>query len=124
MPAKASLLLPLCPARLSTPCRRPHRPVLHVSTPRLQHEARVQKEAEAKLAAARKGASPDAAAGGAEQQAGSAAGGSAGRKAEGKLLFDLVYEGEAELCIKASSSGLWWMPGGCLCVAVEWDLSG
>ncbi|KAI7835859.1 hypothetical protein COHA_010256 [Chlorella ohadii] len=64
------------------------------------HEARVQKEAEAKLAAARKGASPDAAAAASERQAGSG-GGSAGRKAEGKLLFDLVYEGEAELCIKA-----------------------
>lgn len=108
MPANASLLLPLCPARLSTPCRRPHRPVLHVSTPRLQHEARVQKEAEAKLAAARKGASPDAAAAASERQAGSG-GGSAGRKAEGKLLFDLVYEGEAELCIKARPALCGWL---------------
>ncbi|PRW57768.1 flagellar associated [Chlorella sorokiniana] len=65
----------------------------------IKHEARVQKEAEAKLAAAHGGASSGASGSAAEQQAG--CNGSPGRKADGKLLFDLVYEGEAELCIKA-----------------------
>ena len=60
----------------------------------------MQKAAEAKLAAARSSASgsPDSDGSAAQQQAGS--GGSLGRKAGGKLLFDLVYEGEADLCIK------------------------
>ena len=60
----------------------------------------MQKAAEAKLAAACSGASasPDSDGSAAQQQAGS--GGSRGRKADGKLLFDLVYEGDADLCIK------------------------
>lgn len=61
-----------------------------------QHEARMQKAAEAKLAAT--GGAAAAGAGGGTDQAGS--GGGSEHKGDGPLLFDLVHEGKAELCIK------------------------
>lgn len=74
-----------------------------LAPPGPQHEARVQKAAEAKLAASRGGASPVASGSATEQQAGG--GGSPGRKGDGPLLFDLVFEGEADLCIKVGAAG-------------------
>ena len=61
----------------------------------LQHEARVQKLAEQKLAASGAGAA-----------AAAAAAASAAPKAakQAPLLFDLVFEGETELCIKVGGA--------------------
>lgn len=65
----------------------------------------MQKEAEQKLAAAAKKAGGSSPGGGAD--AGKVgAGGSLGGAKERPLLFDLVFEGEADLCIKVGA-GLW-----------------
>ena len=58
----------------------------------------MQKAAESKLAPAG-GAASEGAAGCPEQAGGSGGSGRKG-KGDGPLLFDLLHEGEAELCIK------------------------
>lgn len=82
-----------------------------VPCPSLQHEARVQKAAEAKRAgAAAVPAADQGGSGGAAQPA--------QPPKDAPLLYDLVFEGEPELCIKVHQGEAVWLLRG---LAVGWE---